>query len=58
MNYKNLCSGDAQNNYMGIGHNRQYSHITLGGERIDEKILGLGYLGMVSLTAWDFSLSH
>ena len=43
---------------MGIGHNRQYSHVTLKGEKSDEKILGLGYLCMVLLTALDFSLSH
>ncbi len=43
---------------MSISHNRQYSHITLRGEEIDEKISGLGYLCMVLLTALDFSLSH
>jgi hypothetical protein len=44
MNYQNLRLGDAQKNYMGIGHNRQYSHISLKGEKSDEKIPGLGYL--------------
>jgi len=43
---------------MSISHNRQYSHIALRGEEIDEKILGLEYLCMVLLMALDFSLSH
>ena len=35
MNYQNLRQGDALKDYMDIGHNRQYSHITLRGEKSD-----------------------